>query len=227
MTVGFASLFGFPREMFAGEANLQRRIGRLARILNELNADYIDWLHGQARAKAGQICDKGEVVWRVHPFARQVPTAFLGFVATEIIDTLSGKLFGETLSKHSGFPSFQNDTERLAWLREKFLADGRRYLADDFSQLQGDAELVESKKIILKQTMRGLYTDADVARALDEGIEILKPYLAEAATALRLLGAHPPSVFLMGLAGMDSSDVVKRLADSVKGLKEIKPEAEG
>lgn len=75
--------------------------------------------------------------------------------------------------------------------------------------------------------MRGLYTDADVARALDEGIEILKPYLAEAATALRLLGAHPPSVFLMGLAGMDSSDVVKRLADSVKGLKEIKPEAEG
>jgi hypothetical protein len=220
LSVGFASLFGFPREMFAGEANLRQRVGRLAEMLNGLNSDYTDWLHKQARDKASEICDKGEVVWRVHPFARQVPVAFLGLVATEILNkVLSGQVMGEIIRKLNQGPVFQDDSERFAWLREKFLADGRRYLAEDFSQLQGDADLIELKKRILKQAMHGLNSDADIARALDEGIDVLRPYLTAEAADLRRLGAYAPSVFLMGMTGLDVPDVVERLAESVKGVE--------
>jgi hypothetical protein len=222
-TVGFASLFGFPREMFADEDGFRQRVGRLAETLSGLNADYIEWFHKKAGAMAGEICFEGEVVWTVHPFARQIPIAFLSFVVTDILNkSLTGTVIGEILRNRLNIPVFRDDAERLTWLREKFLADGERYLAEDFSQLQGDEKIVKLKKEILRQSIRGLNNESDLARALDNGIKILKPYLEKAATNLRRLGAYPPSVFLMGLVGLDSPDVINRLAESLKGLKVAK-----
>lgn len=223
ISTGFAALFGFPREMFSDATGLKRRIGRLVETLNELNADYTEWLNEKARAMAGAICDQGEVIFTVHPFARQIPLGFLGMIARECLErTLTGEIMGEIIRKLNPTQVLPTDDDKLLWLRERFLEEGKRYLQGDYSNLAGDAELLALKRRMISHMLQGLQNEEDVGRVLDEGLAILRPRLLEAAKEIRRLGAYSPSVFLMGVSGIDMPEVVKRMAETAKALDAMK-----
>jgi hypothetical protein len=219
VAVGFASFFGFPREMFVGDANLKRRIGRLAELLNELNGDYTDWMFTRANEEAMRICDLGEVVYTVHPFARQIPADYLGLVASDILGrAISGDVMSRILANVTKQQIIENDDDRLAHVRSKLLEQGRRYLKGDLSQVVGEGELREMKLKLIEFMMKGVNDEATLDLIIEKGESVLRPHLDNAAASLRLLGAQRPSVFLMGTPGLDNPEVISRMAATVQAL---------
>ena len=110
VAIGVASLFGFPREMFMGGDNLRRRLLPIVDLINQLNAEFADWMLERSKGEANAICGLGKVVLTVHPFALQVPRAFLVGVALDITRTaLLGRLMGEIAAKHLKRPVFATD----------------------------------------------------------------------------------------------------------------------
>ena len=57
MSVGFASLFGFPKEMFAGEEKFRENMEALMGALQVLHRTYIDWMSSRAQEEALRICN--------------------------------------------------------------------------------------------------------------------------------------------------------------------------
>lgn len=223
LNVGIAMLFGFPREMFAARPDLETRIGRLMQVLNEISRDYTDWVFTQVRAKADEIGDSAEAMY-APPLARLVPVRFLSHVAGECLEVaLSGSTMSEIIAKLSNAPRLDSDEARLRQVRQDMLAEWSRYLAGDFSRLAGEADVVASKRAIIAPVLDGLRSPVDIARALDEGIELLEPKMLAAADALRATCKHKTSIVLTGTRGIDSADAVKRLADTVRGLEALKP----
>jgi hypothetical protein len=165
LSVGIAMLFGYPKEMFALNGDLRSRIGRLAAVLREIDQDYIDWIFKRSREMAEEICNTGEVLFGVPPFARQIPTAFLGLVAKECAAAaISGTVMSQIVANITKEPAFRDDSERMANVRDQLLEAGLRYLAGDFSQLVGDPELVSTKRYIIAKMMVGLTSRADWSR---------------------------------------------------------------
>ena len=216
VAVGFASFFGLPREMFAGDVNLKRRIGPLAGLLNELNGDYNDWMFKRANEEAMRICD---LVYTAHPFARQIPAAYLGLVASDIVGrAISGDVMNRVLADVTGQQIFENDDDRLAHVHSKLLEQGRGYLKGDLSQVVGEGELREMKLKLIEFMMQGINDEAALDRIIEKGENVLRPHLDKAAASLRLLGAYRPSVFLMGVPGLDNPEVISRMVSTVKAL---------
>lgn len=219
MNVGIGMLFGFPREMFVGRTALEDRIGRLQRILIEIDQDYTDWTFKQVNRLAGQILESAEAQF-VSPFAKQVPEPFLGHVAKEcLVEAISGSVMDDIVRKVRGEKKFDSDDERLRDVRDELHENGLSYLAGDFSKLEGDTELVAWKRAIIAQLMHNIEAPDHLTRALDQGIAFLKPKLLEAADELRRLCKHKTTIVLTGTRGIDKDASLKRLADTVRGLE--------
>lgn len=219
LSFGFASLFGFPKEMFAGEQNLKPRAERLNNLVAEIGQDYIDWLYQQVNHKAEEICTLGEVTVRVHPFARQLPAPFLGLVLKENIDkNLIGKVMSGFIEKTLGQRSFHNDDERIQNIKQTLVASGERYLRGHFSGMVGEGNLLELKKALARASVSGLHSVADLNHVLDSGIFIMRPHLDAAAIEMRRLSAHPLSIFLTDSSSIDDPNVLQRIADTVRAL---------
>lgn len=223
VAVGFASLFGFPREMFVGDDNLRRRLAPLTSLLNQLGADFIDWMFQQSNMEAEAICSLGEVIFTVHPFARQVPAAFLAEVTRDVTsNAISGKTISDIVSNLEKRPVFATDDERLAYVRATLLAAGGRYLQGDFSAVEGDQELKALKLNIIQQLLLGLPDEAEMVMRLDHGIRVMRPHLLAAASRIRQLGAYQPCVFLSGTTAIDDPNTLERMAATIRSLEESK-----
>ncbi|WP_158743029.1 hypothetical protein [Acidisphaera sp. L21] len=222
---GFAATFGYPREMFSGDAGLKARVGRLAVLLQEMNGDYSDWLFARGNTFADDICESPEGMYS-HPYARQVPRAFFGYVLRDLLqEKLSGDVMGQIIAKLSGQGRYPDDEARLAAVRQELLAQGQRYVVGDFSQLAGAPELVALKRQVIQGLMQGLSSDQQLEQALDVGIAAMKPKLFGGASSLRQLCAYKPSIFIMGVDAIDQPAVVKLMAETVRGLESLKTAA--
>lgn len=222
VSVGLASFFGFPKEMFIGEKNFQSRLRPLSTLLNQLNSDFIDWIFERARKEAAD-CSVGEWLFTVHPFARQIPLAFLSEVSRDVTsNALSGGVMTNIMSKLEGRPALTTDDERLDHVRQIILEAGRRYLRGDFSEVQGDEALRTVKLDIIKQLMRGLSDEAEMVRHLDSGIGVMRADLFAAASRLRQIGAYKPCVFLNGAPGLDDPKSQEQMAATIRSLEELK-----
>ena len=85
-------------------------------MLQELSADYADWLFDRGFTMADEICLGGEALYS-HPFARLLPKAFFGYVVADILrDQLSGEVMGGILAKLTGQVSFPDD-DASWWLK--------------------------------------------------------------------------------------------------------------
>ena len=204
-SVGFASLFGFPREMFAGKENFQRHMESLIGALQGLHKAYISWMSSRAQEAATRICNRPQIRSTVHPFALQIVSGYMGTLAPDIsLQSLSGEVVGSIIEKLSQRKSFDDDEERLSHVCENILEQGRRYLAKDYSQLVGDNDLIAFKRQIIDHLMTDIPDIKTLDHIVQEGKRILEPYLKEASTELRSLGGFRPSVFLVGTSGLDS-----------------------
>ncbi|NSL21637.1 hypothetical protein [Agrobacterium tumefaciens] len=223
LNLGIATLFGYPREMFLDRNDLQARLGRLGAALNEINGDYINWIFKRANDLAAEICNSPEVLFKVRPFARQIPSAFLGEIAKQCSSmSLHGSVVRGIISETE--PSLADDDARLGHVRTILIEAGKRYLVGDFSELMGDAELVALKRTIIDALMMGMTREEDLEKAFDEGAAVLRPLLDPAAAKMRSLYSHPTSIFLTGSKGIDLKDFVGRMADTVKALDEMRNE---
>jgi hypothetical protein len=218
VSVGFASLFGYPREMFAGTENLNRRLSLLATFMNQLNQDYVEWLNEQAWEAAGEICDARLVQATVPPIARQLPIAFLGGVVNDAAwRTTMGRTLGDIVKNVSNkAPLNLTDADRLEQVRARLFDDALRYLAGDFSHLKGDLEL---KRKMIRHMLDGIPDWPALETAFEQGVKVMREPMFEAAKRLRALCEHKVSVFMMGLAGIDDPSTLQRMADSVKSLE--------
>lgn len=221
LSIGVASLFGFPREMFEGADALNTQMRPLIELLVELKGSFIDWMFGKSLAMAMTICDEAEVCITVHPVARQIPAAFLGQVVSEALQaSVIGNVMSSILEGLSPLPPPpRDDEEKLAALREHFLQEALRYVGSDFSGLAGTEEIVELKKKVIAHMIQGLGSEADIRSALDRGIATLRRWLFPAAAELRRLGSQPISIFLSGTGGLDSPDAFRRMAESFSAKK--------
>ncbi len=227
LNLGIASLFGYPREMFVANADLRRRGERLSELLRDLDGDYIQWIFSQSAAMADSVNDDAEVMFKVHPFARQIPRAFMSLVASECAAAAtSGTVMAGIVSQVTKQPIFEDDTARLARVCEQLVDSGERYLAGDFRQLLGSAEIVAFKRRVISAMMRGLSTKDDILRILEIGRAVLKPKLDRAAKRLRDMCSYRTSIFLMGTGGIDDSNAVKRMAETIKALDAMRETAD-
>lgn len=218
LNVGIAMLFGFPREMFVGRANLETRIGRLQKLLIEIDGDYTDWVFALARKKAGEICDSAEAM-RVPAIARMIPIQFLSYVARECLAVaLTGSVMTGILDRLSNAPVLEDDDARLRQTRSNLEAEWGRYLSGDFGQMVGDAEDLALKRQIVGQVLVGIRTEQELGHALAFGADVLKPAMFAAAEALRETCKHKTTVVLTGGGGIDTDEGLQRLVETLRGL---------
>lgn len=224
---GLAALFGYPADMFAETKGLEARLGRISKAIAEIDADYIDWIFKKSRDYANEVLDDGMLLYTVHPFARQVPAAFLGEIAKQCSDLAMGSsVMGEFIRKQTGEPYLRDDDGRLDHIRGILLDSGYRYLDDDFSALAGDEELVRIKKGIIAQFMHGITSRADLEAKLDAGIATLKPSLFAKADKLRTLCGQRTSIVLTHSGLLESNEAIKRMTETLIKLESLKkPEA--
>lgn len=224
---GLAALFGYPADMFAETKDLEARLGRISKAIAEIDADYIDWIFKKSRDYANEVLDDGMLLYTVHPFARQVPAAFLGEIAKQCSDLAIGSsVMGEFIRKQTGEPHLRDDDARLDHIRGILLDSGYRYLDADFSALAGDEELVRIKKGIIAQFMHGITSRADLEAKLDAGIANLKPSLFAKADKLRTLCGQRTSIVLTHSGLLESNEAIKRMTETLIKLESLKkPEA--
>ena len=218
LNVGIAMLFGFPREMFVGRANLETRIGRLQKLLIEIDGDYTDWVFALARTKASEICDSAEAM-RLPAIARMIPIQFLGYVARECLAVaLTGTVMTGILDRLSKVPVLEDDEARLRQTRANLAAEWGGYLSGDFDQMVGDVDDLAFKRQIIGQALSGITTQQALERALAFGADVLKPAMFAAADALRGTCMHKTTVVLTGSGGIDSDEGLQRLVETLRGL---------
>ncbi|MDR3439997.1 hypothetical protein [Telmatospirillum sp.] len=218
LNVGIAMLFGFPREMFVGRPALEARVGRLAKLLNEITSDYTDWVFVEARRRANEILvsDQAQLV---APFSRQIPQAFLALVAKECLtEAVSGSVMSGIIDKLSNATRLDTDEARLQQVRNDLRTAGLQYLAGDFSKLVGDSKLVAEKRALISLLMHNVENAAHLEGALDHGATILQSKLFAAAHDLRDLCKHKTTIVLTGTRGIDTDASLKRLVDTVRAL---------
>ena len=218
LNVGIAMLFGFPREMFVGRPNLEKRIGRLQRLLVDIHGDYNDWVFALARTKAGEICDSAEALW-VPAIARMLPIQFLNYVVRECLTVaLTGSVMTGILDRLSKAPLLEDDDARLRQAQSDVEAVWGRYLSGDFGQMVGDADDLALKHRIIGQALTGITTQQELGQALAFGAGVLKPTMFAAADALRETCKHKTTVVLTGGGGIDSADGLQRFVETLRGL---------
>lgn len=219
LNLGVASLFGYPREMFAENGKLRLKLQQLMQIRQDFDNDYIQWIFARSRSLADEICETAEVMFTVHPFARQVPKAFLGLIALECSEiAVSGRTMAKINKKTTPAYRFENDTQRLDFVFNDLIEAGRRYLVGDFTKLAGDAALIALKRQVINGMMVGLTSTQILEKRLQDGLAVLKPKLDAAAQKLRDAYSFPTSIFLMGTGFMDHSDAMGRMAETAKAL---------
>lgn len=224
LNLGVATLFGFPPEMFAEDGDLQARLDRIAALRQAVDQDYIDWVFGRSRAIALDICTRPELMATTQKFARQIPGAFLGMVAKQCCERALGSDVMERIIRDvTGEPHLKDDDARLEHVCQVLLRSGERYLAGDFSELVGDEDLVAFKLELIADMMAEIPDRAALVIALDLGKAIFRPILVEAADRMRDLYCHRTSILLSGGSGLDDTNALKRMADAVKILTELKP----
>lgn len=222
LNVGIAMLFGFPREMFVGRPNLEKRVGRLIEVLKETGSDYTDWVFALARTKATEICDSAEAMY-APMIARNLPALFLGYVAKECLAVaLSSSVMSDIIQNLSGLPRLDDDEARLGKARVDVAAEWGRYLVGEFDGMIGDTNDLAFKHLIISRTLEGLNSHADIERALKFGADLLKPELFAAADSMRATCKHKVSIVLTGPQGIDSAEGVQRLFETVRGLEALK-----
>ena len=224
LSLGFVSLFGFPRSMFSGDSGeFRRRITPISDLMQDLNMDYMAWMFDQAYAEAERISNRLDVMVQVHPFARQIPRSFLGsLVGDLIVRTLQGEVLAGITQKSMGMQSFVGFDDRMEHLKATLLEEGRRYLVEDYSQVVGEGDLLVLKLKLIRFSMEGIGDEAELEHVLEAGETALRPYLIESASKLEELGAHRPSVFMMGMSGLDDSEQISRMGQTLKALDEMK-----
>ncbi len=218
-SLGIASLFGFPREMFAGEENFRKHLESLVRALQVLHTAYINWMNSRAQEEAARICDIPEIRLTVHPFALQIASGYMGTLAADIsLRSLSGEVMSSIIEKATKRKALSDDDERLAHVCERVLEQGRRHLAHDYSQLAGDDELVAFKRQFFDRLMAEIPDRTTLEDVVQDGRRKLEPYLKQASSELRSLGGFRPSVFLAGTSGLDSDIAIAKMADTARTL---------
>lgn len=218
-SLGIASLFGFPREMFAGEENFRKHLESLLGALQVLHTAYIDWMNSRAHEEAARICDLPEIRSTVHPFALQIAPGYMGTLAADIsLRSLSGEAMSAIIEKVTKHKAFSDDDERLAHVCERVLDQGCRHLAHDYSQLAGDDDLVAFKRQLFDGLMADIPDRTTLEEVVQDGRRILAPYLKQASSKLRSLGGIRPSVFLAGTSGLDSDIAIAKMADTARTL---------
>lgn len=221
-SLGIASLFGFPREMFAGEENIRKHLESLLGALQVLHTAYIDWMNSRAHEEAARICDLPEIRFTVHPFALQIAPGYMGTLAADIsLRSLSGEAMSTIIEKATKRKAFSDDDERLAHVCERVLDQGRRHLARDYSQLAGDDDLVAFKRQLFDRLMADISDRTTLEDIVQDGRRKLEPYLKQASSDLQSLGGFRPSVFLAGTSGLDSDIAIAKMANTARSLEEL------
>ena len=218
-SLGIASLFGFPREMFDGKENFRKHLESLVSALQVLHTAYIDWMNSRAHEEAARICDLPKIRSTVHPFALQIAPGYMGTLAADIsLRSLSGEAMSAIIEKATKRKAFSDDDERLAHVCERVLDQGRRHLAHDYSQLAGDDDLVAFKRHLFDSLMADIPDSTTLEDVVQDGRRTLEPYLMDASSELRSLGGFRPSVFLAGTSGLDSDIAIAKMADTARTL---------
>ena len=219
VSLGFASLFGFPREMFAGKPNLEKLVTPLVTALNSLSMGYIEWTQESARQHTARICNLPEVLFAVHPFARQMALSYLSLTAADLaLYNLSGDVMTKIIQETSKRGVFKSNKERLDYVCQQLIEQGSRYLNNDFSEVVGEGELLELKLTLINQLIFGIEDENHLRAIIKQGREILLPHLEVAVTELSEKFSHRPSIFIMGSSGIDSNEMISRMADTVRAL---------
>ena len=223
LSLGFVSLFGFPRQMFAGRAGVfRKRIKPVADLMNELYLEYMNWMFDRANMEALWIASRFSVRDRIHPFATEIPRAFLGTVAHSVTSlAVHGELFAEIIQKAAGGVSLKDYESRMAHVQETLLEAGRRYLVEDYSEVKGEGDFLAAKLALIQFMMVGIRSEADLERILDEAEVVLRPYLKESSEELERLGSQRLSIFLMGTSGMDDREQVLRTGQTARALDNL------
>ena len=227
LNFGIAMFFGFPPEMFVGRPNLEKRIGRLSDLLQEVHADYTDWVFALARDKAAKICDSAEAMY-APIVARAVVGPFLGYVAKECLSVaLSGSVMSSIVDRLSNAPRLENDEARLKQAQGDVAAEWGRYLAGDFGQMTGDEEELKLKHLIVAQGLAGIASQNQLEEALEKGVNLLEHRLCDAANSIRASCKHRVSIVLTGSHVIDSDEGLRRIADTVRSLDSLKSSVGG
>ena len=222
LNLGIAMLFGFPPEMFVGSPNLEKRIGRLRDLLQEVSADYTDWVFALAREKTNEICDSAQAMYSP-TIARAMVGPFMGYVAKDCLEVaLSGSVMADILDRLGNAPRPTTDEERLERARADIASEWGCYLAGDFSRIVGEAEALAVKREIIAKGLDGIGTQTDLEKALQRGADLLQSQLFKAADAMRATCRHKVSIFLTGTHGITSDMAVKRFADTIRNLDALK-----
>ena len=225
VSLGFASLFGFPREMFAGKPNLEKLVTPLVAALNSLSMGYIEWTQESARQHTARICSLPEVLWTVHPFARQMALSYLSLTAADLaLYNLSGDVMTKIIQKTSKRGVFKSDNERLDYVCQQLIEQGSRYLNDDFSEVVGEGELLELKLTLINQLIMGIEDENHLRAIIKQGRDVLLPHLEVAVAELSEKFAYRPSIFIMGSSGIDRGLYTKVPRLLTRGLRLRKPE---
>ena len=161
-----------------------------------------------------------EVLFTVHPFARQMVLSYLSLTASDIaLYNLSGDAMTKIIQRTSKREVFKNENERLDYVCRQLFEQGSRYLNDDFSEVVGEGELLELKLALISQLILGIEDESHLRVIIKQGREVLLPHVEEAATALSDTFSYRPSIFIMGSSGIDSKEMISRMADTVRALE--------
>ena len=222
VSLGFASLFGFPREMFAGKSNLEKLIAPLVAALNGLSMGYIDWTQEAAKQHTARICSLPEVLFSVHPFAKQMVLSYLSLTAADIaLKNLAGDAMSKIIERSSKRKVFAECSARLDYVCEELLEQGGRYLNSDFSEVVGDEELLDLKLTIIHQLISGIEDEGHLRTIIKQGKEVLLPHLETATSELEESFSYQPSIFIMGSSGLDSKEMLKQMMETAKAWEEM------
>ena len=221
-SLGFASLFGFPKEMFSGKENFQKLLKSLMETHQIIHSASISWMSARAEEEATRICDLSEIRTTVHPFALQIAVSYMKAVAADIsLRSLCGEAIWSRFKKETKEMAFTDEEDRLAHVCEQVLEQGRRHLAHGYSQRVGDDEQVKLKRQTLGQLMANIPDKTTLEEVVQVGRRNLEPHLKKAALRLGELGGYRTGVFLAGANALDSDIGISKMIDTARKLGEF------
>ena len=146
-SAGFAKFFGYPGQIFDSPEKLKAFMPRVAQFKADLDAFFVDWLNAEARRMAEDICKSAPVTVTVHPFARQIPVAFLGTVAANVISQSEfGRAMGQIVQKVSGRPTDETDSQILSRIVENFRQRGAENSSRRFFGIRKSTRIVRRQE---------------------------------------------------------------------------------
>lgn len=214
---GLFSIWGYPEEFLKNLASGDqlRTVGRaLIEAKGQLDQVYLD--HLKQRAEEEVLA----VLASPPHFSTITRSAAAPYVAGQMLMRWSANQQGNTIIRIMGSNAFRSDARSV---RQQVLQLGEAYLANDWSMVVGDAELLALKKLIIADIYRSFASLKEMEDTFDREWPLLEARLNPLLARLETEVPTSTTVVVGNMKWFDNFDRVKEVFSKANSLGTKKP----